>query len=819
MNPIPPISRTADRSEEEDDESESDEEEAVIIETATLTRIIPDKPPEMDSNDATQRPPDAPSLPSRALQPGPPLKLQDSLNAVPKLSERFLSIESPMDASYAPPPLSPRRMPAGSAVPHVSEQLQLPQHARGDSGNSISWLDTIDESGGSSCGSSIHSRTREGLYRKHVRIPSGDTEAEFDAALDAAVEAAYDDGLEPYDYDEKPFRFNDNRTPEPVKVMVDDEKKRLSDREQLIQAAHSRAHELRKKQDILAPEHDPDGLFDDAEEEERLLDEMSKDFGFDFGLQSKTAPPRTSDSSGYSGNTWHSSVSSSRTNALSSLSTVAEAPDAGLAAAKASANLPRLSEEGNQNETLLSDSVFTPQKNQTPSSVRSRRMSGNAKQLKIETSINPTSRKPLTRPSDAKVGSVDVKQPAARSDLQLLPDTVFKPPGSAPNFAAPQNYGAQSSPHLAPSPAVTAPTASPATPAVLPLAVLPLVPAETESSKAESKPLDPKPGLLRKNKSSISLNTRHLTMSSPDGSEEASIGTPLSTTFSAFSTHSRKAVPRTIEPALPTPSIVASFGDAPGTTTNINIFESDIHSPFVPGSPNLLAANAPIPLEACPDSHLLRPFWLMRCFYQTIAHPRGGYLSTKLFVPRDVWRVKGVKIKGVEDKIANCDLLTAALQKLASVDTLDADAVLDEMQSLEQVLDQVQGNLIKKLSSEVGVQGIASLFKDAPNSGGDGIQNSEPISASSRAVSQGKSYLSSWRKLRSKSSAVNLTASYSSPKDHVRETITLSTLPMTSLPNPRFAKRDVSQLELSGPHAAYMSSLSRLFDAVQIIGM
>lgn len=181
--------------------------------------------------------------------------------------------------------------------------------------------------------------------------------------------------------------------------------------------------------------------------------------------------------------------------------------------------------------------------------------------------------------------------------------------------------------------------------------------------------------------------------------------------------------------------------------------------------------------------------------------------------------MKGVKIKGVEDKIANCDLLTAALQKLASVDTLDADAVLDEMQSLEQVLDQVQGNLIKKLSSEVGVQGIASLFKDAPNSGGDGIQNSEPISASSRAVSQGKSYLSSWRKLRSKSSAVNLTASYSSPKDHVRETITLSTLPMTSLPNPRFAKRDVSQLELSGPHAAYMSSLSRLFDAVQIIGM
>ncbi|KAE9980244.1 hypothetical protein BLS_008959 [Venturia inaequalis] len=817
--PTMSMSITGDASEEEDAEDEDYEEEAVIIETATSTRITPDKPPEVESNDATQRPPDAPSLSAQALQAGPPLKLQDSLDAVPKLSERFLSIESPMDASYAPPPLSPRRVPAGSSVPHVSEQLQLPRHARGDSGNSISWLDTIDESGGSSCGSSIRSRPREILFRKHARIPSGDTEAEFDAALDAAVEAAYDDGFEPYDYDEKPFRFNDNLVPEPVKVMVDDERKRLSDREQLIQAAHSRAHELRKNEDLFASEHDSDGIYDDddAEEEERLLDEMSKDFGFDFGLQSKAAPPRTSDSSVYSGNTWHSSVSSNRTTALSSLSTVTEAPDAGLAAAKANANLPRLSEEGNQNETLLSDSVFTPQQNQAPSSVRSRRMSGqNAQQLKIETSINPISRRPLMRPSDVKADSVDVTQPAARSDLQLLPDTVFKPPGSAPNFAAPQYNGAQSSPHLAPSPEVTAPTASPATLAVLSPAGLPLVPTDTEPLKAEAKSLGP-PGPLRKNKSSISLNTRQLTMSSPDGSDEASIGTPLSTTFSAFSTHSRKAIVRPIDAKPPTPSIVHSFGDAPGTTTNISIFESDIHSPFVPGSPNPLAANAPIPLEACPDSHLLRPFWLMRCFYQTIAHPRGGYLSTKLFVPRDVWRVKGVKIKGVEDKIANCDLLTAALQKLSSVDTLDADAVLDEMQSLEHVLDQVQGNLIKKLSSEVGVQGIASLFKDAPNSGGDGIHSSEPISASSRAVSQGKSYLSSWRKLRSKSSAVNMTSSYSSPKDHAKETITLSTLPMTSLPNPRFTKRDVSQLELSGPHAAYMGSLSRLFDAVQIV--
>jgi hypothetical protein len=208
----------------------------------------------------------------------------------------------------------------------------------------------------------------------------------------------------------------------------------------------------------------------------------------------------------------------------------------------------------------------------------------------------------------------------------------------------------------------------------------------------------------------------------------------------------------------------------------------------------------------------------MRCFYQTIAHPRGGYLSTKLFVPRDVWRVKGVKIKGMDDKVANCDFLTAALQKLGKVNTLDADAVLEEIQSLEQVLDQVQSNLVKKLGSEVGVQGISSLFKDAPASTGDGNQGVEPASNSARAMSQGKSYLTSWRKLRSKSSAVNLPA-YSASKDQAKDTLVLSTLPMTSLPNPRFARRDIDQLEASGPHAAYMGSLARLFDAVQVLGL
>ncbi|KKY26521.1 putative mit domain-containing protein [Diplodia seriata] len=191
-----------------------------------------------------------------------------------------------------------------------------------------------------------------------------------------------------------------------------------------------------------------------------------------------------------------------------------------------------------------------------------------------------------------------------------------------------------------------------------------------------------------------------MSVSSPDGSD-VSVGTPLSTTFTTFSQRKPSNPQIAQTPGIPT----FTLDGMTLPTGGMHLFEADIHSPYSPGSPNPLAINAPIPLEPCPESYLLRPFWLMRCFYQTLAHPRGGYLSTKLFVPRDIWNVKGVKIKSVEEKISNIDLLTAALLKLGRVDTLDADATLEEMQALELVLDQVQSNLVKKLGSEVGTGG------------------------------------------------------------------------------------------------------------------
>ena len=797
ITPSRPLSLSLEPPEEED-------EEPVIIETASMTRLVPTKSIEGE----TRLSPRLGDLGAKSRPPkeGVVLKLQSGHTGKElNLSDRFLTVESPMDASYIPPPLSPRRKPNEQLLQPETNSSQ--QHSRGSSGASVSWLDTIDESGGSSCESSVHSLTEGDLHRKHLRAPSGDPEAEFDAAFDAAVEAAYDDGPEPYDY--APLRSIDTLAAKSHKATASKESANLSSREKAIHAAHVRSQQIREGRRGQYGEIQDLGVDEDdsADEEERMLEEMTKEYvdGFDFGLQSKSALPRQSDSSGYSQSTWHSSVSSSRTTAMTSLSTVTETTDP--PTIKSNSNLPRLSEEGSQqNSNLPPEAALSGQRGVPTTqagSVRSRRMSGqNAKQLKIETSIKPATRKPLPQPAGTVpvVGRSEpsLGKPAGslRLDVQTLPDSVFKPPGSTTQFTTPQSYIPLSgSPLPSTSPATAAISPSPGTPAPALLS-----------------------GPLKKNKSSISLRNKALSVSSPDGSE-ASVGTPLSTTFSAFSNHGRKPL-QTPACTGPTPSL-PTFGDSIQTTSiqssNINLFESDIHSPYVQGSPNPLATNAPIPLEPCPDSHLLRPFWLMRCFYQTIAHARGGYLSTKLFVPRDVWRVKGVKIKGMEDKIANCDLLTAALQKLGNVDTLDADAVLEEIQSFEQILDQVQSNLVKKLGSEVGVQGIASLFKDAPISTGESSQGIEPVLNSARTVSQGKSYLTSWRKLRSKSSAVNL-AAYSASKDQSKDILVLSTLPMTSLPNPRFARRDVSQLELSGPHAAYMGSLARLFDAVQVIG-
>ncbi|KAH6643856.1 hypothetical protein C7974DRAFT_382375 [Boeremia exigua] len=853
----------------EADDDDDEEDDSVIFETATVTRIVNDRSENLHPRDPEPPPLSAAQLPLRKPEFSGPREsvistairdvqrnmqtTQFNLQPPPGRLAGSLPIESPMDRSYMPPPLSPKRSksPLFSATlpkePFDAQRLLQPQqpaqsrHQRAHSNESTSWLDTIDESGGSSCSSSPRSLSPRS--HKHTRNRSGATEAEFDAALDAAVEAAYDDGFEPFDEDIAPDELTSTRL---RNVEMAKERAREAEREEAIAAAKYRFKETQLQNEQLPHVRESAELMlnDEADEEERLLDEMTREYmldGFDFDLQTKSSLPRQSDSSGYSA--YNSSVSSHRTTGGTSLSTVAEvmqpaapnpltlhsappvpAPSGALPALPppppgALPSVPELQ------PIQAVDAEITPRPTtatKEAASVRSRRLSGqNAKTLKIETSLPTVVAPPHTEkpPVPAKNSPLDAPPPPQSAGAALFGGTQssLDPTSKTPALPqVPQQTGLIPPSPLPglPSAADTAATISPATPALGHA-------ASNESGLAPASPKS-KPSALgiRKNKSSLSLKQRTLSISSPDGSD-ASIGTPLSTTFSITG---RKPSLANIGP-LPTPGL-PTFNVDGLPSGGMHLFESDIHSPFSPGSPSPAVANAPIPLEPCPDTYLLRPFWLMRCFYQTIVHPRGGYLSTKLFIPRDVWRVKGVKIKNVEDKIASCDLLTAALQKMASMDTLDADAVLEEMQALEVVLDQVQAQLAKKLGNEVGVQSVSTLFKDATHVGegssGDTMRGmySAQDNSTSRAVAQGKSYLSSWRKLRSKNSGVNL-ASLAGPKppngDVPKDSLNMPTLPMTSLPSLRFAKRDTAALTFEGPNSGYMSSLARLFDSAQIL--
>jgi hypothetical protein len=859
---------------------DDEEEEAVIIETATATRIVntPSYVPERRETRTlapSQIPPRRQSLLPSAFDeeirfsnasPAAYHSHQRSFSKSPRQEvERSVTLAAPFDAAYIPPPLSPRRplspgkdepgQPPQIAPPPIPMQISgLAQHTRDMSTETTSWLDTIDESGGSSS-SSVHSRTSSlKIHRKQIKMSNEQTEAEFDAALDAAVEAAYNDGFEVADdyYDEEDYIEDDPVTN--VRRNVELAKQRV--REVEIEAELALATEKEKKRLHQEQRGRPRGESvdieygdDEAEEEERLLEEMTKGYvmdDFEFDLQSsKSALPRTSDSSGFSGRTWGSSIGSNTTTAGTSLSTVAETSHFPSMVAQMQPKLPpphpppvaALPAPPTHTHTHASSqsshmsvqpphpppSMPAPRPPSLGSSpgpgVRERRLSGqNVKQLKIETHAKLPPTLPKKEPPSGPPPSIPV--PALQDEPKPLPAVTAIRTFSTP----PQPRFSAALPPVPPSPqrhAEPGPASEELKRTESPTAKPVLVRAMTDVNDVIP-PVPPSPIHMVRTTSGPGMESlrkaqksRNLSVSAQE-IQDVSPNTPMSATFPT-TVEPRKGVTATM-PVLPTPT---------GTTFTVNglptgglyLFDNNIHSPNTPGSPNALSANAPVPLEPCPDSFLLRPFWLMRCLYQTIAHPRGGYISTKLFVPHDVWRVKNVKIKGVDEKVSSCDLLTAALLNLAKVDTYDADAVLDEMQSFETIMEQVQASLSKKLGSEVGVQSSATLFKGSPATE-EAASHGHEILSSKSTNQPGKSYLASWRKLRSKNSGAGLTTTFTtSTKDSGRETLSMSSLPMTTVPSARPAKRNVAQVQATGPNANYMSALARLFDAAQVLGM
>ena len=773
--------------------------------------------------------------------------LQSSFSKGPRrdLNVNGLSLQPAAENQYMPPPLSPRRPPSPAKVVDIESPMENPVrpeylmqptrlapepvakgHTRGNSHESISWLDPIDESGASGA-SSVHSRSSSmGLRRKHIRSASGDTEAEFDAALDDAIEAAYDDGYEVLG-EPGMNRFGDVDDDGEAavakamrKVELAKERVRESEREALALASE-REKRLREQLEQLELEEQEeygvrevffDGN-DSDEEEERMLEEMTRGYAiedFSFGPLPSKSIPRASDSSEFTNRTWHSSMASNPPTATTVMTTLSTVSENTIMPGKAKAPpnmlppppmqaLPDLP----QTTRPLPESRAVPDQSPTKDSVRNRRLSGqNPKELKIETTKLPSrTNTPANQPAAAAAAAATTTGPTKPGGYIVQQRQALS---VGPSRAASSLSRRVPSPVPVPSPAEAAPPTPPLPPGLL-----------QEAEGRSGSPSVPRPG-LRKNFSSSSLKSmrsRNMSVTNFDDASDASPGTPLNPQFGA------NRLPAM--PSLPTP-VAAAFKErvaASGGTGGLYLFENDFHSPHSPGTPNLHALDSPVALEACPNDVMLRPFWLMRCLYQTLAHPRGGYVSNRLFVPRDVWKVKGVKLKNIDEKISNCDLLTAALQTLSKVDTCDADAVLEEMQTLENVLEQAQTALTRKLGNEVGVQGANSMFKDASTGEPDPAGN-VPRSASI----SGKSSSFSWRRLRSKNSSAGLGNAYTgggrkeSFAESTKEGLTMASLPMTSHPTTRPPKRDVTSLQFSGPNANYMAALARLFDAAQALG-
>ena len=763
---------------------------------------------------------------------GPSRGLSSVMNETRSLKRISVHLPPPEDSQYMPPPLSPRRPPSPhfesndaendrevepETRPRQPDQLS---HGRAESNGSTSWLNTIDESG-SSRSSSVHSiASGLGLRRKHIRGTSGDTDAEFDAAFDAAVEAAYDEGLEP-DLESRAKHGHQHARQESLVVPG-----------------------LNIRQNAPPPNtrtSNTPNTVTEIDEEDRLLDDITQNFGpgFDFDFQPTTVPPRQSDSSTNSTSTRQSSQVSDRATAATSLSTVAEDRQSEQFASNVTGTPSSTTTvRGNDPPQPLSPPPAVPVATALPppppvpiatalpqpsgsmsdhfSTVRSARSSGqNLKQLKIETTVKPDNRKRASTIHHSVTPSSEGRKENAFSPY--IPDSADS--SALTSTGSRQEQFFQSPPLLRPSP-IGEDLSRPVTATTMEhRPSYEELPGELRTGS--------RPSLFRKNKSSASLreHTEHtVLLASPYLDSGPTLMTPMSTTFMTFAAK-RNQNPMTSQRAnLPIAGSLVIDNQPSG---GFYLFDTSLSATTKSSKPRSSQVSQPNGLEPCPESQLLRPFWLMRAIASTITHPRGGFLTTKVFVPREVWLTKGVKLKLVEDKIANCDLLTAALGRLAGVDTYDAEAVMDELQNFEEVMERVQAAMAKKLGSEVGSQGMAGMFKDVSTgmqSNGAQAQNTESVAGTDRSTkgNSGKSYLNSWRRLRGKSSGAPLSTGLNvAEKPLEKESPNMASVPMTNfVPVERRGrnKRDARNLSFDGPHKEYMGSLARLFEGVQALG-
>lgn len=719
---------------------------------------------------------------------GPLWERSKSPGGMPFVNDVAARSREELASSDAPRPLTPIRSqspaPPNNNVTTTTVQPEIGspdavdmKQLDGGAGGQSSWLNTIDESDSDS-GTSLHSgRGGTSLRRKDLRFARPESTSDFDAAFDAAVEAAYEDGYEPDQ------GMEDQYLSPTVYTGGNDASTQASAGAQMDFSLH---------------------------EEPLQLDEGLSGHGFDFNLRSAQNPPRESDSSSFSKDTW-SSGHHERNTTGTSLTTLSEDMGHSRTASEATAQAPPLDETHKSELGVPVDSRPTSSGSGKLQERRNPGPTGSSfKPLKIETAA-PTQRKRTT--SRASQLSTMTKGETSKPNLndvapwealdEVTPWAFQAPVDGIPKMS--RTTSSRSDWQSNPQSAVSDSTNSIATG----------LPSELSSPQAAR--------YLRGKKSSMSLRDGGVP---PTPSEfEFPPPTPASVNFGShyrgrndssghLSQMSGRVGTTGSSGAPPLPDAAQMGG--------YYLFDTTVGTVNPGTSPRQQDATIPPTLEPCPESSLLRPFWLLRCISSTVMHPKGGYLTNRIFMPREAWLNRSVKLKSTEDKMAACDLLTAALGRLSSADTYDAEAVLEELQTFEDIMERVQGTLIKRLGGEVGVQGVGSMFRDAApstESPQDSSKDGPPKTHS------GKLHLSSWRKLRGKNSIVgtaSLAGGSLSNKNGDKESHSMSSVPMTSYAGVEkrgnHKKDAIKDSQFDGPHKEYMASIARLCEAAQALG-
>ncbi|ORX41690.1 hypothetical protein BCR36DRAFT_587803 [Piromyces finnis] len=99
--------------------------------------------------------------------------------------------------------------------------------------------------------------------------------------------------------------------------------------------------------------------------------------------------------------------------------------------------------------------------------------------------------------------------------------------------------------------------------------------------------------------------------------------------------------------------------------------------------------------EMLPQKIILRPFWLMRLLSRSMYE--GGYLTPRVYVPKQLWYQKGVKYVAIEAKYQACINLLQHLQKIKDTSLENPSEVYEVLMILETETSAIQNMLAKKL--------------------------------------------------------------------------------------------------------------------------